>query len=82
MIDQNNDNIQPLPNLETKFVVANTLIGVEIDNNLANMIDFKTYLPENEKDKKSLEVAKNEQQKIVLLLQKDKSKIVADIKKK
>ncbi len=30
VIDQNNDNIQPLPNLETKFVVANTLIGVDL----------------------------------------------------
>ncbi len=30
VIDQNNDNIQPLPNLETKFVVANTLIAVDL----------------------------------------------------
>ena len=27
--EQNNDNILPLPNLETKFVCANTLIGVD-----------------------------------------------------
>ena len=30
VIDQRNENIQPLPNLETKFVVANTLIGVDL----------------------------------------------------
>lgn len=48
----------------------------------AQKIQKERLIAENEKDKKSLEVAKNEQQKIVLLLQKDKSKIVADIKKK
>lgn len=29
IIDQKNDDIKPLPNLETKFVIANTLIGLE-----------------------------------------------------
>lgn len=45
-------------------------------------IKKERLIAENEKEKKSLEVAKNEQQKIVLLLQKDKKKIAADIKKK
>jgi septal ring factor EnvC (AmiA/AmiB activator) len=45
-------------------------------------IQKERLIAENETEKKSLEVAKNEQQKIVLLLQKDKNKIVADIKKK
>ena len=39
-------------------------------------------IAENEKEKQSLEEAKKEQQKIVNLLQKDKKKIAADIKKK
>lgn len=30
IIDQENKDIQPLPNLETKFVVANTLIGIDL----------------------------------------------------
>lgn len=30
IIDQKNENINPLPNLETKFVIANTLIGIEL----------------------------------------------------
>lgn len=30
IIDQKNDDIQPLPNLETKFVIANTLIGIDL----------------------------------------------------
>ncbi|MBX7242340.1 MAG: Eco57I restriction-modification methylase domain-containing protein [Bacteroidia bacterium] len=33
VIDQSNENIQPLPNLETKFVVANTLIGIDLPLN-------------------------------------------------
>ncbi|MCZ8229990.1 peptidoglycan DD-metalloendopeptidase family protein [Flavobacterium sp.] len=45
-------------------------------------IQKERLIAENEKEKKSLEEAKNEQQKIVSLLQKDKKKIAADIKKK
>jgi hypothetical protein len=30
IVDQKNDDIQPLPNLETKFVIANTLIGIDL----------------------------------------------------
>ena len=30
IIDQPNEHIEPLPNLETKFVVANTLIGIDL----------------------------------------------------
>lgn len=48
----------------------------------AQKIQKERLIAENEKEKKSLEVAKNEQQKIVLLLQKDKKKIASDIKKK
>lgn len=37
-IDRTKENfgIRPLPNLETKFVAANTLIGIANDNNLSN----------------------------------------------
>ncbi len=31
VIEQNNEKIEPLPNLETKFVVANTLIGIDLE---------------------------------------------------
>jgi len=30
IVDQKNDDIKPLPNLETKFVIANTLIGIDL----------------------------------------------------
>jgi len=30
IIDQPNEHIEPLPNLETKFVIANTLIGIDL----------------------------------------------------
>ena len=30
IVDQKNDDIKPLPNLETKFVIANTLIGINL----------------------------------------------------
>jgi hypothetical protein len=30
IIDQKNEDIKPLPNLETKFVIANTLIGIDL----------------------------------------------------
>lgn len=30
IVDQKNDNIKHLPNLETKFVIANTLIGIDL----------------------------------------------------
>ncbi|MFM2385888.1 MAG: hypothetical protein RL660_645 [Bacteroidota bacterium] len=34
IVDQHNKNIQPLPNLETKFVIANTLIGLDLPKNI------------------------------------------------
>lgn len=30
IVDQKNNDIKPLPNLETKFVIANTLIGIDL----------------------------------------------------
>ncbi|MFY8186560.1 MAG: Eco57I restriction-modification methylase domain-containing protein [Flavobacterium sp.] len=30
IVDQKNEDIKPLPNLETKFVIANTLIGIDL----------------------------------------------------
>ncbi|MGL2987984.1 murein hydrolase activator EnvC family protein [Flavobacterium sp. RSSA_27] len=48
----------------------------------AQKIQKEQLIAENETEKKSLEEAKKEQQKIVLLLQKDKNRIIADIKKK
>lgn len=48
LIDENKENlgIIPLPNLETKFVAANTLIGVE--KGLGNLFDLK--IKEKEKE--------------------------------
>jgi adenine-specific DNA-methyltransferase len=43
-VDENNDNnfgIRPLPNLETKFVAANTLIGIEKKNTLFSTNEIK-----------------------------------------
>jgi adenine-specific DNA-methyltransferase len=37
----NNFNVRPLPNLETKFVTANTLIGIEKENNLFSTKEIK-----------------------------------------
>jgi adenine-specific DNA-methyltransferase len=37
----NNFNVRPLPNLETKFVTANTLIGIEKENNLFSTDEIK-----------------------------------------
>ncbi|MCK9467319.1 MAG: Eco57I restriction-modification methylase domain-containing protein [Candidatus Absconditabacterales bacterium] len=37
--DKNNFGIRPLPNLETKFVSANTLIGIEKPDNNINIFD-------------------------------------------
>ncbi len=35
VIEQKNEHIQPLPNLETKFITANTLIGLKQQNQMA-----------------------------------------------
>lgn len=42
-VDQSKDNfgIRPLPNLETKFVAANTLIGIEKETNLFSIDEIK-----------------------------------------
>jgi hypothetical protein len=39
--DKNNFGIRPLPNLETKFVAANTLIGVDKDGGLFETEEVK-----------------------------------------
>ena len=38
---EENFNIQPLPNLETRFVAANTLIGIEKPDNQGSLFDTK-----------------------------------------
>lgn len=45
IIDQKNEAIKPLPNLETKFVIANTLIGL----NMPNEGTFTNYDPTTDK---------------------------------
>lgn len=78
VIEQNIDNtkpnfgIRPLPNLETKFIAANTLIGIEKDaNNLFNDTEIKTLEKELKKIRHKLFSAKTPRTK-KRLREKDK----------
>lgn len=67
--------------------------GLEIQSKTAELVDYnarlngqrivkKKIIAENEKEKKTLEVEKTEQQKLVNSIKKDKGKLVADIRAK
>lgn len=67
--------------------------GLEIQSKTAQLVDYnarldgqrtvkKKIIAENEKEKQSLEIEKQEQQKLVNSIKKDKNKIIADTKAK
>ena len=67
--------------------------GLEIQSKTAQLVDYnakldgqrqvkKKIIAENQKEKQSLEVEKQEQQKLVNSIKKDKSKIIADTRAK
>ncbi|MEP6803152.1 MAG: peptidoglycan DD-metalloendopeptidase family protein [Flavobacterium sp.] len=67
--------------------------GLEIQSKTAELVDYnarldgqrtvkKKIIAENQKEKQSLEVEKQEQQKLVNSIKKDKNKIIADTKSK
>ncbi|CAA9199750.1 hypothetical protein FLA105534_02776 [Flavobacterium bizetiae] len=67
--------------------------GLEIQSKTAQLVDYnakldgqrqvkKKIIAENQKEKQSLEVEKQEQQKLVNSIKKDKNKIIADTKAK
>ncbi len=54
VIEQKNENIKPLPNLETKFVTANTLIGLDKPKKQAQLKNLRL-------DKLEIDLAENRQ---------------------
>lgn len=59
-----NFGIRPLPNLETKFVAANTLIGIEKENNLFSTDDLKHLENQLKKIRNKLFSARTKETKI------------------
>ncbi len=70
VIEQKNENIKPLPNLETKFVAANTLIGLEKQTQIKNL-EIETLGDELAKIRKKHFEVQNKTQK-TNLINKDK----------
>lgn len=65
-VDKSKDNfgIRPLPNLETKFVAANTLIGIEKENTLFSTTEIKALEQELKKVRNKLFGARTKDTKL------------------
>ena len=64
-VDATKDNfgIRPLPNLETKFVAANTLVGLDKSSNLFDLPEIKVIEKQLKKVRQELFSAKNKKTK-------------------
>lgn len=62
--EKNNFGIRPLPNLETKFVAANTLIGIEKDGGLFETEEIKSLEKQLKKVRSKLFSARTKETKI------------------
>ncbi|GAB1396751.1 hypothetical protein MASR1M65_15280 [Saprospiraceae bacterium] len=62
--EKDNFGIRPLPNLETKFVAANTLIGIEKENNLFSTDEIKALEKQLKKVRSKLFSARTKETKL------------------
>lgn len=62
--NKENFGIRPLPNLETKFVAANTLIGIEKENNLFSTDEIKDLEKQLKKVRSKLFSARTKETKV------------------
>lgn len=62
--EKDNFGIRPLPNLETKFVAANTLIGIEKESNLFSTDEIKALEKQLKKVRSKLFSARTKETKI------------------